>query len=70
MWIEIVRPEYLYPGDCGSPPAREVWIEILGSKKFVNALTSPPAREVWIEIVWNAIRASLSGVTSRTGGVD
>ena len=33
-----------------SPPAREVWIEIIYTFLFFYHIASPPAREVWIEI--------------------
>ena len=52
VWIEIFGAGciFLYAGS-GSPPAREVWIEILYWEPRIYKEKSPPAREVWIEIV-------------------
>ena len=41
---------YNFTDRGGSPPAREVWIEITQALASEPPMWSPPAREVWIEI--------------------
>ena len=61
---------YNFTDRGGSPPAREVWIEITQALASEPPMWSPPAREVWIEIPPSLAWDSPSAVTSREGGVD
>ena len=53
-----------------SPPARVVWIEIVGDRVQFEELLSPPARVVWIEITAPRARQQHPRVATREGGVD
>ena len=48
MKLELVEKLVI---EYGSPPAREVWVEIrtVNLMKW-SSMSSPPAREVWVEI--------------------